>query len=95
MLKFVSNEKEYRLRFQHHNPGREGQTFALLEVMRLGNDPPKERVEEVLIGSARCHPVDQYIKETGRQVALQNLLLRNPISRELRGKILSAYFTRK
>lgn len=74
-----------------------GRTTAVLEVMRIGDDPPKERVEEVLLGVARCHPQDNYDKETGRQFAIKHLLenQENGISRELAGKILYAYFTRK
>lgn len=43
--------------------------------------------------TAICSFLDQFVKETGRQIALKRLVATMP--RKIRGEILSAYFNRK
>jgi hypothetical protein len=106
MLRFEHEGKSYRLKFHHDRDyvvrktimgevqfraARGGLTTAVVEVDENG------QWKEAFIGQAFCHPQDNFCKETGRRVALEDLFKENGdiLTKDFKSAINTAYWNRK
>lgn len=104
MLKFEHEGKQYRLKFFHdrestvngkmHNnmfvASRGGLTTAEVDVLTSEGQWQTE-----FVGTAFCHPQDNFCKETGRRVALEDLFRLNlDLTKSLKRAINTAYWNR-
>jgi hypothetical protein len=104
MIKFQYDGKQWRLKFFHERDvaennssqmfaSRGGLTTVILDTM--GEDG--KWTEFGAFGQAFCHPQDNFCKETGRRVALEDLFKAHEggISKAMKKAINTAYWTRK
>lgn len=92
MIKVEFERQLYSLRFMHNR--QIGMTVASLDPL------PREKGEKAketgIVGMARCHPMDNYCKETGRRIALNDLTSshKDVLPKEFRAEIWKAYWNR-
>lgn len=115
-IPFKIGEGEYRLEFEHRTPAMAEMVIApnatrvtVAKLLRREGTADKPKDSVVASGIALCTNRDQYVKETGRRIALDRLLhtwpisapihgdgeVRDDIRTELRRKIHAAYEGRK
>lgn len=93
---------EYRVFFTHvqtgghkssklSNPATEEPLVRLTECKILEKVDGKEDLCFVSIGYSRCHPDDNFDKETGRQLSLKKALIDGDFTKETRKQFWDVY----
>lgn len=96
-LRFVHGGAEYRLGFQHEGGAYDPEPGVVYTSAILDFRPPSEGAawEEGWRMRARCSPLDHFVKEVGRQIALDRLAERvRAHYAALAGEMLKVYYTR-
>lgn len=94
-MRFTHDGGQYRLRFRHFH-GATGAVYTTAYLERLvahGEGGEVVGWDEVARGDARCSPLDNFRKETGRVLALRRLTL--ALDKALHPVVWRVYLTRK